>query len=136
LKKILVETGFLLALNPEDRNHEYAIKLLHSKNLKLYLSPVSLIELNLLLRAKKRSEDEIISVFKALKDIIRDRVSIISLRFTYVIKASELRKKYKELTLFDSIHSAICLVEKISYGDLDEKIRNIVNIEKQFVKSK
>jgi predicted nucleic acid-binding protein len=135
LKKVLVETGFLLALNPEDKNHDYAIKLLNNKNLKLYLSPASLIELTLLLRAKRRSEDEIISVFKALREIISNKVSIISLNFAHIIKASELRKKYEELTLFDSIHAAVCLMEKISYGDLDERIRNIVNVEMSFVKN-
>ena len=135
MKKVLVETGFLLALNPEDKNHDYAIKLLNNKNLKLYLSPASLIELTLLLRAKRRSEDEIISVFKALREIISNRVSIISLNFAHIIKASELRKKYEELTLFDSIHAAIFLVEKISYGDLDERIRNIVNVEMNFGKN-
>jgi hypothetical protein len=45
----LLETGFLISLNPRDRNHEWAIGILRnvkSQRIRIFISPASPIELS------------------------------------------------------------------------------------------
>ena len=47
--KILVETGFLLALNPRDKHHKWALKTLgdvRKRTSILHISPIAPIELS------------------------------------------------------------------------------------------
>ncbi len=130
----LLETGFLLALNPRDRNHEWALSLLDKARrgeVRIHISPAALVELALILRSRGVGDDEIAVVLRA----IDEAVSIYAkpyypqLRLEHVAYASELRARYHGLSFFDSIHAAIAASEGLEYLDLDKQVQRIVEAE-------
>ncbi len=133
---MLVETGFLLALNPLDRNHEWAMRVLEearNNNIVLHVSPAALIELALYLKSRGLNYNEISEVFEALNDSILyytipyyPKLTLKHLRY-----AAELQSKYSELTFFDSIHASIALTDKLVYYDLDTTVKKIIEYEKK-----
>ncbi|RLE61643.1 MAG: hypothetical protein DRN53_05325 [Thermoprotei archaeon] len=132
--KILVETGFLLALNPRDKHHEWALKVLEESKRRinvLHISPIAPIELSLIMKSKGYDNRSIVRVLKALHGAIRryTRPYYPLLKLEHVIYATELRMKYPELTFFDSIHTAIAVLDNLTYYDLDESIKSIIDIE-------
>ena len=105
--KELVETGFLLALNPKDRNHAWAMEVLRrakEKESLLYISPVAPIELSPIMKSKGLSDDDVRRVMNALDAIIRRYVkpNYPQLELRHVAYATELRSKYSELTSITS----------------------------------
>ncbi len=133
--RILVETGFLLALNPKNKHHRWALNILEkarSGEFTLCISPVAPIELSLILKSKAYGEKEILQVLSAMNIIIRryTRPYYPSLGLEHIMYASELRMKYHELTFFDSLHASIALLYNLTYYDLDEVIKEVINSEK------
>ncbi|RLG74619.1 MAG: hypothetical protein DRO12_06615 [Thermoprotei archaeon] len=132
--KILIETGFLLALNPRDKHHEWALNIL--KEVKdgrgtLYISPIAPIEPSLIMRSKGHNGRDILRVLNALESIVRryTKPYYPPLELRHIIYATDLRTRYSELTFFDSIHASIAILDNLTYYDLDETIKNIIDIE-------
>ncbi len=135
--RALVETGFLLALNPDDSHHKRAVDVLEKAKkgeIKLYISSPSLIELSLLLRSRGLDEDIISTAFISIEDAIKmyTKVQYACLKAEHLALSAELRKRYKELTFFDSLHASIAIVDRLEYLDLDPVIREVVEKERSY----
>ncbi len=135
MTKVLLETGFLVSLNPRDRNRGWAVDLLKQARegeVKIFISPASLVELSLILKSKGLPEEGISRALAAMESLIRryTRPSFPELTFEIISGAAELRVKYSQLSFFDSIHAATALVNDLEYYDLDEVIKNIVKRER------
>ncbi len=133
--RVLVETDFLLALNPRDRNHEWALGLLkeaRNNNILLYISPAALIELALFLKSRGMSSRVLTEVFEALSDAITlyttPHYPVLSLK--HLRYALELQSKYPELSFFDSIHASISIIDRLAYMGLDNIIKRVIEAEK------
>lgn len=127
----LVETGFLLALNPKDSHHNWALGVLgeaKAGRMILYISPIAPVELSLMMRVKGYGNDDVRRVLEALNSAImmytRPRYPQSGLR--HVAYAAELMGRYPELTFFDSIHASITIDNGLTYYDLDEVIRRVI----------
>ena len=133
-RKYLLETSFLLALNPNDRNHDWAMELLSKAKkgeLKICISPAAPIEISLMLRSRGVSDDVIAEVLKAMDDAISlyTEPEYCSLTLRHLAYAAELRSKYQGLTFFDSVHAAVTITNRLIYLDLDSVVRNVVASE-------
>ncbi len=131
---ILLETGFMLALNPRDEHHEWALKILKKSRGRanvLHISPVAPIELSLIMKSKGYSDKSILRVLNALHSIIRryTRPYYPRLELEHVMYAAELRLKHPVLTFFDSIHASVAILNSLTYYDLDKTIRNVIDKE-------
>lgn len=130
---MLLETGFLLALNPSDRNHSWAAGILsecRSRRAKCYLSPAAPVELSLLLKSRGFDESRIAKALKLMESIaVEAGVSSLPLKLAHAARAAELRSRYPELGFFDSLHAAVAVEEGLEYGDLDEIVKRIVEEE-------
>lgn len=132
--RVLVETGFMLALNPRDKHHEWAMRVLEearSREILLYISPVAPVELSLIMRAKGYGERDVARALNAVEAVVEryakpqyPRVGLRELAY-----AAELRAKYSELTFFDSIHAAVAIINDLTYYDLDQVIRDVIAAE-------
>ncbi len=134
--RVLLETGFLVSLNPKDKNHEWAMDLLKrakEREIRIFLSPASLVELSLILKSKGLSEEGISRALMAMESLITRyaRPAFPDLTFEIVSGAAKLRMKYTQLSFFDSIHAATALTDDLEYYDLDEVIRDIIRREKR-----
>lgn len=133
--RALLETGFLVSLNPKDRNHEWAVNLLErarKREIKVFISPASLIELSLILKSKGLSDEGVSRVFTAMDSLIKRyaRPTFPDLTFETVSCAAKLRNEYPHLSFFDSLHAAVALMEDLEYYDLDEAIRDVIKHER------
>jgi len=131
---VLVETGFLLAINPRDKHHRWAMEILEKAKKKenvLYISPVAPIELSLIMKSKGFSDEDILRVMNALDVAIKryTKPNYPSLELRHIAYAAKLRSKYFNLTFFDSIHASIAILNNLTYIDLDETIREIISKE-------
>ena len=132
--KVLVETGFLIALNPRDKYHKWALDVLAKakrKDLILNISPAALLEYTLLLKTKGYDEETIHNILEAINDIIQryTRPLYPQLTLNHVIYATKLRRKYSELSFFDSIHASITILDNLIYYDLDNVVKRIIRSE-------
>jgi len=62
--RVLVETEFMLALNPRDGRHEWAVRVLEEakrREILLYISPAAPIELSLIMKARGYRDEDIAS---------------------------------------------------------------------------
>ncbi len=130
MRRCLVETGFLLALNPKDRNHEWALRLLRNAKhgvCMVHISPAAPIELSLIMKSRGYSDEAIAETLAAMEEAIMlyTRPSFAALRLDHLQLAARLRSKYPELTFFDSIHAAIAIMDNYEYADLDPVIVKI-----------
>jgi predicted nucleic acid-binding protein len=133
--KALLETGFLLALNPRDRNHGWALSLLDRARrgeARIHISPAALVELALILRSRGLRDGEIAAALRAIDEAISmyTRPSYSPLTLEHVAYASELRSRHAGLTFFDSLHAAVAVSEGLEYIDLDERLRGVVEAER------
>lgn len=74
---IFLETGFLIALNPRDKNHDWALKILEEGSrgwFNIYISPVSLLELTLILRSRGVKDQDIALAMEAIEYAIKKYV--------------------------------------------------------------
>ncbi len=132
--RALVETGFMLALNPRDRHHEWAMKVLEEAargEIVLFISPAAPIELSLVMRAKGREDRDVLQALRAVEEVIRrytkPRFPPLGLR--ELVYAAELRMRHPDLTFFDSIHASVAILNKLTYYDLDEVVGEVVAVE-------
>lgn len=134
--RVLLETGFLLALNPRDRHHRWALNILEDakeRRIKIYLSPIAPLELSLVLRSRDRSEKDIYQSLEALNTLIHryTRIAYPLFGINHVIYASMLRTKHPMLTFFDSLHASIALLNNLTYQDLDVVIKKVIESERR-----
>ena len=132
--RALVETGFMLALNPRDRHHEWAMNVLEEAargRLALYISPAAPIELSLVMRAKGRRNSDVLRALRAVEGVVRrfTKPRFPPLGLEELAYAAELRIRYPSLTFFDSIHASVAILNKLTYYDLDEAVREVVASE-------
>ena len=132
--EVLVETGFLLALNPRDTHHQWALSLLEESRRKakiLYISPAAPMELALILKSKGYSDKSISRLLYAMHSIIEryTRPHYPPMGLEHVAYATELRARHPQLTFFDSIHASIAIIENLIYYDLDETVKDVINSE-------
>jgi len=133
-KRYLLETGFLLALNPHDRNHQWALDILAQARrgkIEICISPAAPIEVSLVLRSRGLASDLIAEILRAMDEAISlyTRPRYCSLTLQHLSYAAELRVKYANLTFFDSIHAAVAVIDKLEYMDLDPVVRDVVRLE-------
>ena len=83
------------------------------------------------MKSKGFEEKAILQVLNAMQSIIRKytKPRYPQLKLEHFTYATELRIKYPELTFFDSLHASITLLNDLTYYDLDETIKSIVNKE-------
>ena len=129
--RVLVETGFMLALNPRDKHHEWAMKILEEakkREILLYISPTAPIELSLIMKSKGYEDKDIARVLNAIDVILEKYVKpqYPQIRLKELVYATELRIRYPELTFFDSIHAATAIINNLTYYDFDQTIKNII----------
>jgi len=129
--RALIETGFMLALNPEDKHHEWAMKTLEEAKrgeITLYISPAAPIELSLIMKAKGLGDDVVARALNAIETIINRyaKLHYPQLGLRELIHAAKLRARHPELTFFDSIHAAVAIINNLAYYDLDQAVKNIV----------
>lgn len=133
--KALLETGFLISLNPKDKNHGWAMEILkdaRERRIRIFISPVSPIELSLILKSRGLKDDDLSQVFDAIDSIVKHlKPSHPDLTFECVALAAKLRSKYQQLSFFDSLHAAVTLTEDLVYYDLDDVIRSVVESERK-----
>jgi len=132
--KELVETGFLLALNPRDKNHEWAMEILRrakERKTMIYISPAAPIELSLIMKSRGLNNNDIKRVMNALDAVIRRYIkpNYPPLELRHVAYAAELRSRYPELTFFDSLHASVAILNNLMYADLDEVVRKVISSE-------
>ena len=133
--RALIETGFLLALNPRDRNHGWALKLLEEGRrglVELYISPAAPVEVSLILRSRGLSEEEVREALEAMEDaiLLYTRPRYVQLSLVHVALAARFRSRHSELTFFDSLHAAVAVAEGLAYYDLDGVLRRIIEEER------
>jgi len=121
----------LLALiSPEDKHHAEAAKLLDKFLGDSRLSPYSLIELDLLLRSKEIVVREVKTFYYTLNNLFRYRkIGLLLANPIHHGEAYELRRKYKELTYFDSLHAAVGITENLELVSYDKEYAKIRELE-------
>lgn len=132
--RVLVETGFLLSLNPRNRRHSWGLGVLRDAGAGrfiLFISPLAAVELSLILRSRGVDDRSVGLVLDALDSIIRRFVKPVYplLELKHLAYSAELRLRYSELTFFDSVHAAIAILEDLVYYDLDETVRGVIASE-------
>ena len=96
----------------------------------MQLSPYSLIELNLLIRSKEIIVRDVRAFYTALSSLLEYRgVNLLPSKPLYHAKAYELRREYKQLTYFDSLHAAVTLIEEAELVSYDKKYANITGLK-------
>ena len=133
--KVLVETGFLLSLNPRDKHHDWALNILNKarkSDIQIFISDPAILELVLILKSRGVGDRDIGILLESMHSVIR---SYTKLNYAYVTfessaLASKLRVKYSELTFFDSYHAALTISNNLEYYDLDPIVKEVVSKER------
>ena len=134
-RRCLLETGFLLALNPNDRNHRWALDILaraRRGELEIGISPAAPVEVSLILRSGGMNDSSIAEVLRAMEEAISLYTTprYYELTLHHLSYAAELRARYSDLTFFDSIHAAVAIINRLTYMDLDPVVRKVVEHER------
>ena len=129
-KHLLIETDTLLALiSIGDRHHDEVKKFLESVNGGLYLSPYSLTELDLLVRAREILFTETRAFYRLLNDLIDYYdIGLLPPEPAYHGEAYELRSKYRGLTYFDSLHAAVGIIEDLKLVSYDQEYEKVTTL--------
>ena len=134
VKGVLVETGFLIALNPRDKNHEWALQLLKQAKegiIRLYISSPAILELTLILRSRGIDDKSVETLLESMNIAIRlyAKPNYTQVTLESATLASKLRQKYPDLTFFDSYHAALAITNNLEYYDLDPVVQKVVSRE-------
>ncbi len=111
-----MKTDFIIALSlPTDIHHKEAVAVLRKHARKLKLSPHSLLELDMLVKAG-RLKLKPVNCYKSLERLLEYYgVAIAEARPRHIAVAWQLRQRYTMLSYFDSLHAAVSI-------DFDEPI--------------
>lgn len=126
-RRLLIETDLLLALiSPGDRHHGEAKGLFENAGVRLCLSPYSLTELDLLIRAKEIMFTEAGLFYASLGNLLEYYdIGLPTPKPAYHGKAYELRSKHRGLTYFDSLHAAVGIVENLRLVSYDKEYAQV-----------
>lgn len=126
-KNLLIETDLLLALiSAGDRHHDEAKELVENANVSLSLSPYSLTELDLLVRAKEIVFTEARLFYSSMNDLLGYYdIGLFPPKPAYHGEAYELRSRYRGLTYFDSLHAAVGIVEDLRLVSYDKEYARV-----------
>ena len=120
----------LALISPGDKHHAEAARLLDTFLGDSRLSPYSLIELNLLLRCGEIVVREVKTFYTTLNKLFKYReISSLPAEPIYHGEAHELRKKYSELTYFNSLHAAVGITENLELVSYDKEYAKIEELE-------
>jgi len=125
----VADTELLFALNPKDKKHEYALKALDIRGLKV--PDTALLEFLAVLRSRGRTAREVSEAVVAIKRILEGRKvrEIQTISTDLIIKQAELEEKYN-LSFFDSLIAASALsVDSIIISD-DRDFDKIPNLKR------
>ncbi len=141
----LIETDLLYAaMDKSDHHHKVAkqiFSLIKDREIReTALSSLSLHELelnlkagNILIRSKVATPKDTILFFKKINDLLKVySIKLLPLTCNQIIKATELRKKHKELTFYDSHHAAAAILHDkkiISTDKVYDKIKGLQRID-------
>jgi len=105
----VADTELLFALNPRDRKHEKALRILSTVR-GIKIPDTAILEFVVVLRARGRKPEEIQAALKALKDLmdrylLKEAKTIDSELF---MKQAEIEERYK-LSFFDSLIASSAL---------------------------
>ena len=93
------------------------------------ISPYSLVELDLLLRSGEIIVKEVTAFYDALSDLFEYReIGTFSTKPKYHREAFVLRKRYENLTYFDSLHAAVGFVENLELVSYDKEYEKITEL--------
>ncbi len=134
VKGVLVETGFLLALNPRNKHHDWALQLLKQAkegNIRLFISSPAILELTLILRSRGIDDKSIETLLESMSIAIHlyTKQNYTQITLETATLASKLRQKYPDLSFFDSYHAALAIINNLEYYDLDPVVQRVVSRE-------
>lgn len=117
----LVETDIVLAaINPKDPKHGEARQIINQLT-GIYLSPYTLIEIDLLIRSENLKILDQEKFWQKLAQALQyHEIRTLSPKPEYHKTAHKLREKHR-LTYFDSLHAATAITEKLTLISYDEK---------------
>ena len=96
----------------------------------LNISPYSLIEFDLLLKSGEVIVREVTAFYDTLSDLFEyEGVGMLPTRPSYHREASKLRKKYENLTYFDSLHAAVGIVENLELVSYDKEYAKVTELK-------
>jgi len=134
-KEVLVETDFLFGLNAKDNLFPKVLRILEERKkgrLKVIISSASPIEVFLVLLSRNMSYEAITKVIKLMNTKLAEyRINDFApITLDVVVKALELRMKYKQLTLFDSIHISLAKTLNMPLLTSDNVMLKVMEQEK------
>ena len=127
---ILIESDLLrAALSREDKHNTEAVSILDKFENKLVLSPYSVVEIDLILKAGVIKVSDYEAFHKMLESVLEYRgIKILAPKPIYHAKAYEFREKYG-LTYFDSLHASICALEGFELVSFDRVYESVVEVK-------
>jgi predicted nucleic acid-binding protein len=126
----IADTDLLFALNPRDKKHEKALKLISSVR-GIKVPDTALLEFVIVLKARGRSSKEIREAINALKDIFEMYLirEVKTIDTDLIVKQTEIEEKYG-LTFFDSLIASSALkLDKTIISD-DKAFDNVPNLKR------
>ena len=134
-KEVLVETDFLFGLNAKNNLFPKVLRILEERKkgrLKVIISSASPIEVFLVLLSRNMSYEVITKVIKLMNAKLAEyRINDFApITLDVVAKALELKMKYRELTLFDSIHISLAKILGIPLLTGDNVMLKVIELEK------
>jgi len=137
-KEVLVETDFLFGLNAKNNLFPKVLRILEERKkgrLKVIISSASRfspIEVFLVLLSRNMSYEVITKVIKLMNAKLAEyRINDFApITLDVVAKALELKMKYRELTLFDSIHISLAKILGIPLLTGDNVMLKVIELEK------
>jgi len=126
-----VETDILLALiSTEDKHHADVKRFLDRLLGSIGISPYSLIELDLLIRSGEIIVKEVTVFYGTLRDLFEySRIGTLPIKPEYHREAFGLRKKYGNLTYFDSLHAAVGIIENLELVSYDKEYVKVTELK-------
>ena len=133
-REVLVETDFLFGLSAGDKLYSQVMRVLerHRKGeIRIVVSSASPIEVSLTLLSRGMDIEIVAKVLKLMNTKLAEyRVNIYApVTLEVIAKALELKKKYKTLTLFDSVHISLATILGIPLLTSDKTMQNTMEIE-------
>jgi len=126
---VLVETDIILAMISEHDRHHNGVTELLDRTRGIMLSPYSLAELDLIIKSGTVAISDIEAFYSALDSLlVYRRIEALPPKPAYHARGFDLRKRFRQLTYFDSLHAGVAITEGlllISYDRIYAKIAGL-----------
>ncbi len=117
-------------ISHEDRHHNDTVRLIDGLYGGVWVSPYSLMELDLLLKSGKIIVRDISAFYDALGELLKYReLGMNPIKPGYHREAFRLRRENKNLTYFDSLHAAVAIVEGLEMVSYDSEYSKIQGLK-------